>query len=166
MSRFLLKIVFFVCITNLFWSCERDDICPLGTITTPKLIIEFFDVTEPENNKIPPNLLVAAEDSENGFLFENTAEIVIPLRTDSNETIYNLTINSESEDGGVTNQVIFNYSTEEVYINRACGYKVEFFGLQATRSLESDPDNQWISNISVQETLINNELETHVYIFH
>lgn len=165
MRKFLLKIFVFVSITNLFWSCERDDICPLGTSTTPRLIIEFFDVTEPETNKTVPNLGVVA-DGQEGRLFENASEIAIPLRTDESETIFDFVINSQSESGGVSNRVIFNYSTREVYINRACGYKVEFFDLQASRSIEENPENQWISNITVEETQIDDELETHVYIFH
>ncbi|MFN2261353.1 MAG: DUF6452 family protein [Psychroflexus sp.] len=166
MIKFLLKIFLFVCITNLFWSCERDDICPLGTSTTPRLIIEFFDVTEPETNKAVPNLQVVADGQENGRLFENASEIAIPLRTSDDQTAFNFTINSQSEDNGVTNRVIFNYSTEEIYINRACGYKVQFFGLQTTIATEEDPENQWISNISIEETQIEDELETHVYIFY
>lgn len=166
MSNFVVKIIVLLCITNLFWSCERDDICPLDANTTPKVIIEFFDANNPEDNKVAPDLGVIADGQEEGRLFENASEIAIPLRTDESETIFDFVINSQSESGGVSNRVIFNYSTREVYINRACGYKVEFFDLQASRSIEENPENQWISNITVEETQIDDELETHVYIFH
>lgn len=32
-------------------SCERDDICPESTSTTPRLIIDLLDSENPENKK-------------------------------------------------------------------------------------------------------------------
>ena len=29
-------------------SCEKDDICPETTQTTPRLVIEFYDLTNPD----------------------------------------------------------------------------------------------------------------------
>ena len=32
----------------VLFSCEKDDICPDTTQTTPRLVIEFYDLTAPD----------------------------------------------------------------------------------------------------------------------
>ena len=32
-------------------NCERDDICAEGTTTTPRLLIEFYDASNPDDFK-------------------------------------------------------------------------------------------------------------------
>ena len=33
------------------YNCESDDICPESTLTTPRMIITFYDVNNPEERK-------------------------------------------------------------------------------------------------------------------
>ena len=33
------------------YNCESDDICPESTLTTPRMIITFYDVNNPEVRK-------------------------------------------------------------------------------------------------------------------
>ena len=44
-----------------FISCERDDICAESTATTPQLIIEFYDASNPDDLKSVPRLTVYGE---------------------------------------------------------------------------------------------------------
>ena len=55
------------------------------------------------------------------------------------------------------------YTSEFVYVSRACGYKSIFSNLDV--DLISDEDN-WLSSINVEETTIENENTVHVRIFH
>lgn len=45
----------------LYFGCERDDICAEGTPTTPRLLVEFFDVTNIEIPKSVTRFAVYAE---------------------------------------------------------------------------------------------------------
>ncbi len=40
------KIIAMLLLITTFYSCERDDICPESTPTTPHLVISFFDVDD------------------------------------------------------------------------------------------------------------------------
>lgn len=42
-------------------NCERDDICAEGTPTTPRVIVEFYDASEPDELKSVPRLTVYGE---------------------------------------------------------------------------------------------------------
>jgi len=37
------------------YNCESDDICPESTLTTPRMIITFYDVNNPEERKFSLN---------------------------------------------------------------------------------------------------------------
>ena len=49
----------FICLFSIsFSSCEKDDICEATTPTTPKLVIEFYDVLNRTVKKNVNNLAV------------------------------------------------------------------------------------------------------------
>ncbi|TXE17398.1 hypothetical protein ES731_12270 [Psychroflexus gondwanensis] len=148
------------------YSCERDDICPEATVTTPKLVIEFFDANNPGNSRNVNDLLVREIEKDTAILFNSTSTIAIPLKTDAIETKYIFNINSQSESGGLIDTLNFSYATVETYLNRACGFKADFIDFRARKeSIELDEMN-WIRDIQVRETTIDNESETHLYLFY
>lgn len=168
-----------------FSGCQRDDICPETTQTTPKLVIEFRDFENPSEPKTVPNLNVRAIGEEESY-FENAVSdtlVTIPLQTSENLTIYELTIHSnlieDDEEGNDdeennedddlepnTDRINFSYATEEVYLGRACGYKVEFIEFSADVIGEGNEEN-WIENVEVQQPNdIVDETTTHLYIYH
>ena len=59
--------------------------------------------------------------------------------------------------------VTFNYQRDNIYINRACAFKTIYRDLQ--KLLEVEEDN-WINEIEINYSLIENEQNTHVTIFH
>lgn len=153
--------------------CQRDDICPASTQTTPLLNISFFDALERDIPKPPVNLRVKAADFDSIFLNRvNVAEISIPLRTDVNATEYEFILNApatndDGEDDNISNTDIINfiYTPEEIYINRACSFKVNYLNLNATLRTAND-DDTWIRSITVEEQNIENETTTHIFIYH
>ncbi len=151
-------------------SCERDDICPENTPTTPRLVVQFIDINNPEIQKDINELVIQSVDTENeNFIeYDNVSEIILPLKTNQNSTQFLMTINanSENESDINTDELIFNYARRNVYINRACGYKVEFLDFQVTQIEESNEDLEWIKATAVQQPNIDNENETHLFIYH
>ena len=72
--------------------------------------------------------------------------------------------NSDTSDDN-TDELIFNYGTQEVYISRACGYKMTF-QLDAIDGVVATPDgSNWIQNIEVMQPNIETENEVHVKIY-
>lgn len=155
--------------------CQRDDICPESTLTTPLLKIGFFEA-DPEVvgdtiPKPPTNLSVRAEGVDRDYLIRvNSSEISIPLKTDVNLTTYefilNAPANSESTSAGNTDKVEFTYARIEEYINRACSFKVTYINLDATLEEESPDTNNWIKRIKVEQSTIEDEKITNISIFH
>ncbi len=165
--RTLPKILSILGVFVLSLSCQRDDICPAATDTTLPLTVSFFDYSTPDNPKPPVNLSIKATSVDTIYdkVF-NSAEIKIPLRTDIDVTTYVFRLNTPASNDTIDNSnrdtIVFSYGRKEVYINRACSYKVEFTGLTAHLVTAND-DNLWIKRIKV-----NNENDTipHISVFH
>ena len=157
------KCLFLIGLFYIFSGCQKDDICPPETETTPNLVIEFYDAEDPSRLKAVENLVVRATDREETFLGPVTTNtITIPLRTNENFTEYSFTIDAEG-DGENEDIITFSYSPTLNYLNRACGYKVDFLGLGVTTT--NDEDNWIFSEVILQEN-IENEAEAHIAITH
>ncbi|WP_179346620.1 DUF6452 family protein [Winogradskyella ursingii] len=163
--------------------CERDDICAESTQTTPRLLIEFYDVTDQENLKSVTRLTAYGEGLvENPPLESNDATLVfnsnvdaleLPLRIGiENETSTtrfilekdtNLRLDENEATASNVDIIEINYTNIFEYVSRACGYKSIFTDLVVTRELDED---NWIDNINIVTTTIENENTVHVQIFH
>ncbi len=150
----------------LLIACERDDICAENTAITPLLVIDFFDVDNPSEQKAPTNLFIVEENATVGLAF-NTVSIAIPLRTDLDQTRFNFILNSDSDDSSEPeniDSVVFNYLPQEEFVSKACGFKVTYQALQdQVTPLE---DGSWIDNITILNATIEDDSETHIRIFH
>ena len=149
-----------------FYACERDDICSGSTPTTPLLIIEFFDNTEPEENLEVQSLGYTIEGSTDVIVIGTTDSIAIPLNTNSTNTKIQLISNAENSNFTNSDTVEFIYQVEEVYVSRACGFKANYSNLSAIREIEQPSTDNWIRSISVEQINVDNEDNTHVFIFH
>jgi hypothetical protein len=138
----------------LISACEKDDFCTKNPIT-PNLILRFYDVDNRETLKDVSTFYVWAEGKDTIFENVSTDSIYIPLNSLSTETVYNFS--SES----VVNQFTIEYTTEEEYVSRSCGFKVIF------NDVNFVSDNTWIKDFTPESiTTIDNQDEAHVQIFH
>ena len=149
-------------------SCEKDDICVEGD--TPLLIIRFFDAQNPTESKSVTNLRVTGlgqQSPVDTFTDRSTLDsIAIPLRINQPDTGFLFISESADEDGvetGNTDTLTFSYTTQEVFVSRACGFVANYNDL--TDSLEADADN-WIQSIEIITPTINSIDAAHVEIFH
>jgi len=153
-------------LANSFWGCEKDDICAEGTPTTPNVVIEFYDAGNPEALKLVTNLGVIAPGFTEGIGYNGVSKIEIPLKTNEDVTTLHFIQNGSDDDSTNDNidVLIFNYTRENIYISRACGFKTVFTLDITNPILTSDSDN-WIQNITIEEPNIQNENETHIKIY-
>ena len=163
-----MKKLFFLLLISIFFSgCEKDDICDAATPTTPKVVIEFYDIANPTVTKNVLNLGVIAPGFTNGFGFTNTSSIKVPLKTFQDSSVLYFIQNGSAEPTSDDNsdEVTFNYTRRTEYVSRACGYKT-LYTLDATNPVTVTPDaNNWIQNVIVSQPNIENENETHVKIY-
>jgi hypothetical protein len=151
----------------LFISCERDDICPPTTPTTPLLIIEFFDVAETDENKSVQNLGYIAEGTTDTiFINGSTDSIAIPLNTNLNTTTYQFIRNTNNQNFINADAVEFIYQIGEVYVNRPCAFKAVYRDLSAIRQAEDPLTDNWIRSVITEQINVENEQNTHVSILH
>ena len=161
-------------------SCERDDLCPESTPTTPSLIITTFDVNEQDNKKSIFGFRaqgVGANDVVTGFNVVSIDSIILPLKTHESSTSYKMHSNYTYDDNGTPDDtsddviggnediVTITYTREEVYVSRACGYKTIFKDVEIL--IENDGDN-WIQLIQPVNNpqSVENETAAHFNLFH
>jgi len=186
------KCFILIAISLIFYACERDDICAEGTPTTPRLLIEFFDVSDIETLKsvtrlsaygqslVDDGLPVNATEAEDvAILFNSNSNslqlpLLVGLEGEEITTTYllekdtNLRIDENTSTDSNIDVVRITYKPEFVYVSRACGFKSIFTELEI--EVVDDGDN-WIQNFSFTDTIsqsitLENEDATHVQIFH
>lgn len=165
------KIFALLVIGFAFSSCEKDDICDANTPTTPRLIINFYDATNPTVLKNVINLKVIgdgmADDNPLG-VFNGVSKVELPLKTTENVTKYRLILNSTSTTSINEDKLQFDYTHEDVFVSRACGYKTIFKLITpngVTKTDATTPDGYWIQELNIETTNIETENETHIKIY-
>lgn len=164
-----LKIFFLLLITCFFSSCEKDDICAEGTPTTPRLIIEFYSSENSTVRKLVANLKVQGEGASTTLDFNQVDTIELPLKTNENFTNYSMNINSTSSTvSNNTDLIRFNYSVNDIYVSRACGFK-SFFNLNlANGVVRTNPEGDsdfWIENIEIVKSNVETEEDVHIKMY-
>lgn len=158
-----------------FSSCEKDDICDANTITTPRLVISFYDVNNASVLKNVTNLKIIGEGRTEGITFNgsilfNGSTVSIPLKTDTDVTSFRFILNSGNSDPTTIyeDNLQFNYSRKNVFVSRACGFKTEYILDPITPYVLTaavPTVAKWINAIAVKKSIIDNENETHLEIF-
>ena len=163
-SKYIFTFLTFIGISISFISCERDDICADITETTPRLLIEFYDVTDIDVLKSVTRLSVYAEDlvTDNGVVTfpeaasnatlifnSNSNTIELPLQVTQEGTPNTLryffekdtNLRTDDEDPLTESNIDIleiTYTPEFVYVSRACGFKSNFNDLNAFKNPGSD----------------------------
>jgi hypothetical protein len=172
MKKIKLILLTLCCISLL--TCERDDLCPETTPTTPSLVIGFFNNALPENPKTVNDLYVIGLDNDNvltGYSVVDVDELILPLRTDTDTTTFFLTNNTVLDDdgnitSGNTDTVTITYDRKDIYVSRACGYKTIYENVDVT--IDGGTDGNWIilAQPENDNLTIEDETTTHYYFNH
>ncbi len=146
--------------------CTRDDICSETTPTTPLLIITFKDINDPTVSKSAENLTIATLDDPAIAVLSSTTtdSISLPLRTTADITEYNFILDDVDEESANPDLVQFSYTRENIYVNRACAYKVVYNDFDA--QVENEGSENWIIDLQTLNTTIEDVETTHLTIFH
>ncbi len=155
MKQLINILVVFVFLT-IVPSCEIDDIC-VEDVSTPKLIIKFFDAESRLEEKEVDTLSVWIDGNEKLYDEVITDSIAIPLNLNAGDTKYYF---SKSDTLDVFH--IF-HTNNEVFVSRSCGFKMNF-------TIEGNPQlsNLWTEDFEMATTpqIIENEQNVHVKIYH
>jgi len=174
---FMKKILVLLLIVSvqLFSGCEKDDICDPNTPTTPRLIIDFYNIEDPTKTKNVTDLAIVGDGMSEGILFPSENKIQVPLQLTEDSTKFTFVLNSKNSNPALifTDVLEFNYSRKTVYVSRACGYKTVFdlnndSALPNPYVLNNDPEaraGNWIKFLTVEKYNIENENETHLKIY-
>lgn len=181
------KIVALLLLSALLINCERDDICSDTESTTPRLVVDFLDLLDSENTKEVTDFYVIGIDNDNvleDYNVVTTSQVLLPLKTtgdfnSNNELVTsfsmyrgyeiddNDTPDDTSDDFNTGNEDIVNitYTTSQIYVSRACGFKTVFNIVSF--QVVPDADN-WIAIIqnNNDNQTITNETITHYNIQH
>ncbi len=162
------KKALYVFLSCLFFvaGCTRDDICTTDTSKTPLLIIRFYNVNDMDVLKPAPGLTVFQEGDEFTLFGPATSDsIAIPLPTNTDFVDYFFVTNPTDSVPNV-DVLSFTYSPENEYINRACGFRVNYNNL--IDILDGNSPTGWIQNIQIVTDSINarNQNAAHINIYH
>ncbi|WP_125719475.1 DUF6452 family protein [Flavobacterium ustbae] len=163
-------------------SCEKDDICDANTPTTPRLVITFYDIANPTKTKNVTNLKVIGDGMEQGIVFnENLAvddtlryvtsgsTVSLPLKINDSTTTFKLIFDSLNANPAAVNTDVlkFNYTAQNVYVSRACGFKTIFQLANNDPFIQTDPDGDtfWMTQINLENPNIESEDETHIEVY-
>ncbi len=171
--RKLLPALLIITLLVHFSSCEKDDICVDGD--TPLLVIGFFDATDTAEVKEVTSLRILNTDIStvlDNDSFTDRANspdsLNVPLRIDEVTTSYHFISDSEDdedteEETGNIDTLIITYQVRENFVSRACGFVANFDDLSI--SLSEGAEN-WIQDIQIVQSTIENSNNIHVKIFH
>ncbi|MCZ8143720.1 DUF6452 family protein [Flavobacterium sp.] len=154
----------------VFSGCEKDDICSDTTPTTPRLVIEFYDVSNLTQTKNVSNLVLKANGVSETLSFNGVSKIYVPFDTTLDTAQFELIQNGGDND--TTNDnidiITMNYTRTTQYVSRACGYKLNFV-LNPTNGFsftDATPnDGLWIQTMGIYQSTITNENEVHVKLY-
>lgn len=168
------KISLAVFLSLTVYTCERDDICPEDVSTTPRLIVEFYDLLSQEDIKTVTNLYVQGignDEPLSTFLgTSDVSQVELPLKTNDNSTqfrfIKDYAIDDDGNQTGNEDIITINYSTENVYVSRACGYKTTYKAINI--QFDADDTDRWIALVQPinDNQSIEDETTTHFNFFH
>jgi len=169
-----LKLYLLIILSCSLLTCERDDLCSETTATTPSLIIDFYNNNATDSQKDAIGLYVIGEDNDDvlsDYNVETVNQLILPLRTDQNSTVFYLTNNTVLDDdgnitSGNTDTITITYEAEDVYVSRACGYKTIFKNVFVT--VDGGADANWIilAQPENDNLTIEDETTTHYFFYH
>jgi Family of unknown function (DUF6452) len=147
--------------------CTKDDLCGEDTPTTPLMVIEFRDINDRMSAKAVQNLQILVNNIDSTVVKNSVNDTIvsIPLDTEQNFSSFIFTIKEPNEAERNTDIVTVAYIRDELYVNRACAYKIIYN--QLVLNITEEPINEnWILDSQILNPVIENENNAHITIFH
>lgn len=138
-------------------SCEPDDVCSEANPSTPQLVFRLYDSSQPNELKSVDTLRIMSLGDQAPLEFINTDSIVFPLQVNANKINTDLTISN-----GTTDRIEIDYLSNDVYLNRACGFQSTF----QIHTIEVDQPANWINSIEIVTNEVIIDTLAHVKIYH
>ena len=158
------NLIIFSLIFFLFYnSCEKDDICLSDTPSSPRLIVRMVDKDDPTLYKLANDLLIKVVDNDS-INIKSSDSIILNLNPYKNYTQFEFILNQGSENENI-DTIQINYSLNNIYIDRACGYKTSFIFNSNALTLINEKNN-WIESYLILKDTIINEEQAHMAILH
>tara|TARA_B100000900_G_scaffold324100_2_gene283710 strand:- start:797 stop:1258 length:462 start_codon:yes stop_codon:yes gene_type:complete len=151
------KIWFFFLFLFLNSSCEPDDVCSEENPSTPQLVFRLYDSSQPNELKAVDTLRIMSLGDQAPLEFINIDSIVFPLQVNANKINTDLTISN-----GATDRIEIDYLSNDVYLNRACGFQSTF----QIHTIEVDQPANWINSIEIVTNEVIIDTLAHVKIYH
>lgn len=150
-----IRIVFSLCFFFTIFACEKDDICIEST--TSKLVIKLYDKSSEDTPKSANGVYVWLVANDTLEAYKNVAIDSIAVSLDPNMDVSSYVIQQNSMNDTIT----FNYSRNDVFVSRSCGYRVNYEMLNIQNNT-----NNWIDHITVENQTVENEKAAHIHIYH
>lgn len=151
-------------IVSIYAGCTADDICSEETQTTPNLVINFADNRISGVAKPLDSLKITNLDYDKVVWNAPADTIRIPLSTETDRSTYAFTI--LKDDVVYTNVYQLDYFRKEVYISRACGYKMTYTDLEAEAIPNENNTPTWAKHITILNPIVEDEKNAHITILH
>ena len=141
----------------------KDDICLSDTPRSPRLIVKMVDKNNPNLYKSANGLLIKVVDNDS-INIQSSDSILLNLNPYKNYTQFEFILNQGSENENIDTLQI-NYSLNNIYINRGCGYMTSFIFNSNALTLINEKNN-WIESYLILKDTIINEEQAHMAILH
>ena len=151
------KIWFFFLFLFLNSSCEPDDVCSEANPSTPQLVFRLYDSSQPNELKAVDTLRIMSLGDQAPLEFINTDSIVFPLQVNANKINTDLTISN-----GTRDRIEIDYLSNDVYLNRACGFQSTF----QINNIKIDQPSYWVNSIEIVINEVITDTLAHVKIYH
>jgi len=153
-----------------FLSCEKDDICAEGTPTTPNVVIRFFRSDNTSVLNPVSNFKYYVEGMTDTItITASTDSIRVPLRVDATQVKWGFILRQTGTGGTTrnTDYLTFDYTKQQTYVSRACGYKTTFNLTEDPVQTDAPGENTlWIDEVEVEKYNIEDENERHISIYY
>ena len=151
------KFRYLLLILLLHSSCEPDDVCSIENPSTPKLVFRLYDANHPSQLKSVDTLRVKDTENESVLQLINTDSIAIPFQINVNKMNLDFTIS-----GGMSDELLIDYQTQDMYLSRACGFQSTFI----INEIEVGSNQSWINTIEIITNEVLVDTLAHVKIYH
>ena len=141
----------------LHQSCEPDDVCNVENPSTPQLVFRLYDANQPSQLKSVDTLRVKDTENESILQLIDTDSVAIPFQINSNKMDFDFMISE-----GVSDELLIDYQTQDMYLSRACGFQSTFI----INKIEIRSNQSWINTIEIVTNEILVDTLAHVKIYH